>query len=461
MLNALDVLDLDEGVSDDGLLILPPPDMDSTSEDPSLSSDVYSELEESSSNDLSEDNLNIHTGMSPRERGLDTGATNAVSAIYSEQHSPPELLVTELIRKGCDKRDGVKVVKSSNYVGGGDDESQSCNPSANDSDKKTDDDIVVIDDAEGNNDMSHIQPVSQQQSGFLGPDTGSEVMCLQSSGMHPSHPDSDIECLEEPSSSQEEEQKLNETQDSDVIVLDSTTETVDRATEALGKDLATKENTRLILHEPLVTLKHRNPKTTAAIEAAVDPLSFELPQNSVIRQNKDEAPSITSPLQCISTISVPTENPGLDSKNANIMISTVEANHNESAAGIKDIEGTGLSGSMLYRCGYVTCNISAENSSLLKDHLLVCDLARASSSLTCVHCKKQFKYVGSLLEHLRTHGTRRFGCALCAFRAPVPQQVAKHLKQRHRVGSTRVVPLDPLRTDPETAMFVVFPKVRR
>lgn len=463
MLNALDVLDLDEGLSDDGLLILPPPDMDPTSEDPSLSSVVtYSKLEESNNHDLSDDSLHINTRMTPKETALDDEATNAVSAISSELHSPlAELLVTKSRRKGSNKLDGTNVVRTSNYVGD-DDKSRNSNPSANDSDKKTDDDIVVIDDVEGNNDVSHTQPVSQQDSDFLSSDTGSEVVCLQSSGTHPSQSDSDIECLEEPGNSQEEKQKLNETQDSDVIVLDSSTETADQVMEAVGKDLATKENTHLILHEPLVTVKHRNPKTTAAIEAAVDPLSLESLQNPLIRQNKDEATSITSSLQSISSISVPAENPGLDSKNANSMISTVEANQNESGTvGMEDIEDTGLSGSMLYRCGYVTCNFSAENSSLLKDHLLVCDLARASSSLTCVHCKKQFKYVSSLLEHVRTHGTRRFGCALCSFRAPVPQQVAKHLKQRHRVGSTRVVPLDPLRTDPETAMFVVFPKVRR
>lgn len=461
MLNSLIVLDLDEGISDDALLILPPPDMEPPSEDPSLSLSVaHSVLEESSKHDLSDDNLNLNTEMTPKDTAVDDVTMITVSPISPEVRSPHAgLLFSELTKKESKKLSGANVAKTSNYVGG-DDKSRNSNSSADGSDKKTDDDIVVIDEID--DDMSHTQPVSQKASDLPGSDIGSEVASLQCGGTNPSQSDSDVECLEEQGNSREEVQKLNESQDSDVIVLDSTTETLDQATQAVGKSMATNKNTHLILHEPLVTLKHRNPKTTAAIEAAVDPLSFELPQNPVVEQNKDEARSITSSLQSISSTSVSAENPDSDSKNADSVNSTVEANQNEYfAAEVEDTEDTGLSGSMLYRCGYVTCTFSAENSSLLKDHLLVCDLARASSSLTCVHCKKQFKYVTSLLEHLRTHGTRRFRCSLCSFRAPVPQHMAKHLKQRHRVAATRVVPLNPLETDAETAMFVVFPKVNK
>jgi hypothetical protein len=455
LLNALDILDLDEGLSDDGLLILPAPEKEPVDEDPSLPANVAcSELQESRSSNLSDGNLNINTGMNPEERALDEETTNAVSTISSESHSlSVELLGTELKGKESNKRDDANMVEVSDYVGGGDNnKSLNSNPSTCGNDQKTDDDVVVIDDGD-NHGMSHTQPLPQQYSR-----TGSEVGCLKPSGTHSSQPDSDVECLEESGNSQGEQQKLNETHDSDVIVLDSTTETADQGTESVSKVLAMKKNRDLILHEPLVTVKHRDPKTTAAIAAAVDPLSIELPQNTGFPQNEGEAPSVSSSLQSTTSISLPAMNTGLDSETTDSMITITETSQNELS---EDINDTGLSGSMLYQCGYVTCTFSAEVSSLLKDHLLVCDLARASSSLTCVHCKKQFKYVNSLLEHLRTHGTRRFSCALCSFRAPVPQQVAKHLKQRHRVGSTRVVPLNPLRTDQETDLFVVFPKVRR
>lgn len=444
-------------MSDDGLLILPPPEKEPAAEDPSLPASITcARLQESRSSNLSNGNLNIKRGMNPEERALDAETTNTVSTISSEPHSlSVELLGTELKGKESNKRDHAKVVEVSDYVAASDNKSLNSNSSTCGNDQKTDDDIVIIDDGD-NRGISHTQPLPQQDS-----HVSSEVGCLKPSGTHSSQPDSDVECLEELGNSQREEQKLNETHDSDVIVLDNSIETVGQGTESVSKVLATKENTDLILQEPMVTVKHRDPKTSAAIAAAVDPLSIELPQDTGFPQNESEAQSITSSLQSTSTISLPATSTGLDSETANCVISSTETSQNElSAAGMEDIDDTGLSGSMLYQCGYVTCTFSAEVSSLLKDHLLVCDLARASSSLTCVHCKKQFKYVNSLLEHLRTHGTRRFSCALCSFRAPVPQQVAKHLKQRHRVGSTRVVPLNPLRTDPETAMFVVFPKVR-
>jgi hypothetical protein len=443
-------------LSDDGLLILPPPEKEPAAEDPSLPASVTcSEPEEVMSSSVSNGNLNISTGVNPEERALDEDTTNAVSTSSSEQDSPSrELQGTELKGKESNKCDDTNIIGVSSCFVDSDNKLLNSNSSACGNNQKNDDDIVIIDDAV-NHGMSHTQPLPHQDS-----HVGSEIECLKPDGTHSSHPDSDVEFVEESDNSQEEEQKLNETCDPDVIVLDGSAETLHLGTESVNKVLAKKENTNLALQEPLVTVKHRNPKTTAAIAAAVDPLSIELPQNTGFLQNDGEALSVAS-LQSTPTILHPASNTGLDSDTADCIISSTETNQNElSAAGMEDTDDAGLSGSMLYQCGYVTCTFSAEVSSLLKDHLLVCDLARASSSLTCVHCKKQFKYVNSLLEHLRTHGTRRFRCALCSFRAPVPQQVAKHLKQRHRVGSTRVVPLKPLRTDTETAIFKVLPKVR-
>lgn len=451
------MLDLDEGLSDDGLLLLPPPEKEPVPEDPSLPSSVTcSEPKELRNSSVSSDNLSINTGVNPEERALDEEVTNAVS-IPSKPHGlSVELQGTELKGKEINKHDDADIIEVSGCVVASDNKPQNCNSSACINDQKTDDDIVVIDD-DCNDGMSHTQPHAHQNS-----HVGSKIEHLKHHGAHSSLPDSDVECLEESDHLHGEEQNLNETSDSDVIVLDSSAETSHQGTEPVSKGLAKEENTNLSLQEPLVTVKHRDPKRSAAIAAAVDPLSIELPQNTGLPQNKgDEAPSLPSSLQSTCTISLPATNTDLDSEAANCVLSSTETSQNETcAAAEENIDDTGLSGCMLYQCGYVTCTFSAEGSSLLKDHLLVCDLARASSSLTCVHCKKQFKYVNSLLEHLRTHGTRRFSCALCSFRAPVPQHVAKHLKQRHRVNSTRVVPLNHLRTDPETAMFVIFPKVR-
>lgn len=449
LLEALDVLDLDEGLSDDGVLILPS-EKEQTSEDAGVTN---SELQETGPN-ITDGNLSINTAQTTKEVALDDGMENAVSAISSEVCNIPNDLLFKELTKETNKPDDTNTMRTSDSVDvvGSDDKLQNHSSPTSSMENKTDDDIVVIDDdgSGAGHGSDHdtsgtqpVQPIPQQNSHAI-----SEV-CVQRSGT-----DSDVECIVKPGTSQQESKDLNGTRESDVIVLDSTTDTESEGTEIMGKDLATKENVHLILHEPMVTLKHRNPKTSAEIEAAVDPLSLEL------SQSEGETSNVTSALQSTSSISLCAENSDLDSENINSVVSSTETGLNESGAtGVED-DDVGLSGSTLYQCGYVTCTFTAEDSSLLKDHLLVCDLARASSSLTCVHCKKQFKYVASLIEHLRTHGIRRFSCALCSFRAPAPQQVAKHLKQRHRVGSTRISPLDPLRTDPETAMFVVFPKVR-
>jgi hypothetical protein len=441
------------------MLILPPPEKEQTSEDFLEDADVtQSELQGSACPNITDGNLNISAGLTTKEVASDDENVNTVSTISSELcNIPTDLLLRELTKE-TNKRNDANTIKTSDCAGvvGAHDKIQSCNPPASGMENKTDD-IVVIDDEgsavshSGDHDVSctqPIQPIPNQDS------HASSEVCLQPSGIHPSQSDSDVESIVKPGSSQQEGKELNGTRESDIIVLDSTTDTESEGTEIMGKDLATKENTHLILHEPMVTVKHRNPKTTLAIEEAVDPLSLELPQI------EGETSDVTSSLQSTSRIALCAENPHLDSENINSMVSSTETGLNDCGATGVDDDNVGLSGSLLYQCGYVTCAFTAEDSSLLKDHLLVCDLARASSSLTCVHCKKQFKYVSSLIEHLRTHGTRRFRCALCSFRAPTPQQVVKHLKQRHRVGSTRIAPFDPLRTDPETAMFVVFPKVR-
>lgn len=453
LLEALIVLDLDEGVSDEGMVILPSPEGEQTSEDILEDVDVtQSELQESTSPNITD------AGLITKEVASCEESVNTVSPTSSELCDIPTDLLLRELTKETNKRNDAKMMKTSDCAGvvGGDDKMQSCNPSASVMENKNDDDVIIDDDGigvshDGDHDVSCTQPL--QPIPRLSSHASSEV-CLQPHGMQPSQSNSDVEGIVKPSSSQQEGKDLNGSRDSDVIVLDSTTDTESEGAEIMGKDLASKESTHLILPEPLVTVKHRNPKTTLEIEAAVDPLSLEL------LQNEDETTNVTSSLQSTSSISLCAENSHLDSENINSMVSSTETGLNECGATEVDDDDVGLSGSLLYQCGYVTCAFTAEDSSLLKDHLLVCDLARASSSLTCVHCKKQFKYVSSLIDHLRTHGTRRFRCALCSFRAPAPQQVVKHLKQRHRVGSTRITPLDPLRTDPETAMFVLFPKVR-
>ena len=301
--------------------------------------------------------------------------------------------------------------------------------------------------SDGSNENPNAKETPQKKSRVLLESVRSNVLPSESTdtcnemNVLNSDKDSDVECLGEPENIHEAD--LNEPLitlkhrnpktlaqiESAVDPLCSTSD----ITEDLDSVSRTIERNNLIFNEPLVTLKHRDPKKRAAIQMAVDPLSME----STATEDKcsnDDAKEIDDQQKESAGLEI-----GLEEE--------------------KDDDG--LTGSSLYQCGYASCTFSAENSSLLKDHLLVCDLARDSSSVDCVHCKKQFKLVCSLLEHLRTHGTKRFLCGLCDLRAPVPQRVIKHMKQRHRINTTKVEPLNPLKSDPETGMFVVLAKVSR
>ncbi|GLH14763.1 Uncharacterized protein GBIM_19083 [Gryllus bimaculatus] len=124
----------------------------------------------------------------------------------------------------------------------------------------------------------------------------------------------------------------------------------------------------------------------------------------------------------------------------------------------EELEKTGASGERLYRCGNITCTYAASTSNQLRDHLLLCDLSRDSAGLTCVHCQRPFKQIAPFMEHLKHHGTCRYNCFLCKFRAPLPQQVIKHLKQKHRIYNSIVLPVNQQNTNPESDLFVVCSK---
>ena len=68
----------------------------------------------------------------------------------------------------------------------------------------------------------------------------------------------------------------------------------------------------------------------------------------------------------------------------------------------------GLVGAGLYRCGNAECGFSASHVSDFRDHVAICEFSVNQMYLACRHCDKQFKHVPTLLEHLKTHGVRRY-----------------------------------------------------
>ena len=91
--------------------------------------------------------------------------------------------------------------------------------------------------------------------------------------------------------------------------------------------------------------------------------------------------------------------------------------------------------------------------------MAICEFSVDALYLTCVHCQKQFKHVATLVEHLKTHGLKRYSCSLCsAFKHAVPHYVKNHLRLVHNVSQTKVMPFDGLKTNPDKDYFAVMPK---
>lgn len=95
-----------------------------------------------------------------------------------------------------------------------------------------------------------------------------------------------------------------------------------------------------------------------------------------------------------------------------------------------------------------------------QDHLLVCDLARDSRLLTCRHCGKNIKQVSNLIEHLRSHGVKRFLCGLCSHRSNQAAQIRKHMKTVHRVNVVDEVPIGsvPGQANGENVLHALYPR---
>lgn len=121
---------------------------------------------------------------------------------------------------------------------------------------------------------------------------------------------------------------------------------------------------------------------------------------------------------------------------------------------LEDIKHTGHTGLDLYKCGFDECNFATTASLLLKKHLKECSFRSNDKNVYCAHCKKRFIKIGFLLEHLKVHGLRRFGCSLCKLRYPVQYQATAHMRAKHKFSNTKLVPADP--TNPSVdGLFIV------
>lgn len=125
---------------------------------------------------------------------------------------------------------------------------------------------------------------------------------------------------------------------------------------------------------------------------------------------------------------------------------------------LDDIKDTGFSGMKLYKCGYETCDYGAQTAAQLRIHVKECSLGNENKNLACAHCKKRFLKIGFLLEHLKSHGLKRFGCSLCKMRCTVGYQAMAHMKMKHKYTYSKLVPADPKNPSVD-GLFIVQPIV--
>ena len=75
--------------------------------------------------------------------------------------------------------------------------------------------------------------------------------------------------------------------------------------------------------------------------------------------------------------------------------------------------------------------------------------------LMCPHCSKLIRQFNTYLDHLKYHGEKKFSCGLCGFASAGESSLMRHVKQKHKCGSLRSVPMDPSKE----GYLVYYPKV--
>lgn len=125
---------------------------------------------------------------------------------------------------------------------------------------------------------------------------------------------------------------------------------------------------------------------------------------------------------------------------------------NEVDAAAKAIlNGTGLDGKDLYRCGNEDCNGSVADTNTFNVHL------QQHSTFKCYHCKKTFAQPLGLVMHMKEHEVHRFFCYYCDMTTPTSKMMKQHFSDAHKKSKTSTYPLNTSKKDLLTDKFVVYP----
>ncbi|CAB3382674.1 Hypothetical predicted protein [Cloeon dipterum] len=122
----------------------------------------------------------------------------------------------------------------------------------------------------------------------------------------------------------------------------------------------------------------------------------------------------------------------------------------EETSSLMNLEGRNL----FICCG---CDFTADTRLEFTDHLSMCNCA----SLFCVHCKKHFRQVSPLVDHLNSeHGPLRYHCGACNdYKGSNLNVVKKHMRQVHNINQVVTKALNPLKCNEDVDHFQVIPKM--
>lgn len=119
------------------------------------------------------------------------------------------------------------------------------------------------------------------------------------------------------------------------------------------------------------------------------------------------------------------------------------------------LNGTGLEGNDLFRCGFENCVYSAIDAKTFNVHIV----SQHSNAVKykCFHCKETFETLVQLKYHIKEHGKHRFFCYYCDHTAPLYYIMQSHFSELHKNNKTEWLALNPTKRDIHSNLFVVYP----
>lgn len=115
---------------------------------------------------------------------------------------------------------------------------------------------------------------------------------------------------------------------------------------------------------------------------------------------------------------------------------------------------TGVESNELYRCAFDNCTWVRSDEREFLMHLSQ-HQRDGANVYTCYHCNNSYPLPIDLKNHIKEHLKHRFFCYYCNMTTPTQQAMEDHFRTSHRYQDTHYLPLNPLKYDMATDIFVV------